>query len=319
MRTIILLFAFTIFSTNRCISQFCSPFPETPFTGEFSDKRVLADTVSVSTREYEMDGKEIVTPTIKTVIKHNENGLSDTIFILSGVIYADIRNYSPTGQVISILEGGFAGHSDVFFDYTPDGRISKIESKDMETKRYDYDKNIIIRNENRARIDTLFIEYTENGYIVSEKNKKTSYIFDNDNRLIQAGDIYYEYSDDGYTMTDSKIKVVYQLNKDGFLTKLTNYKYVESKWVIQAVSDYEYKIKSDIPSSTMIQEASDIEIYGLQDALLIKSSKNRSVKIYSINGKLFYSGMVLSYKKIPMPKGIYIVLINNKSYKHIVK
>lgn len=319
MRTIILLVAFTIFSTNVCISQFYSPFPETPFTGEFSDKRVLADTVLVSTREYETDGKEIVSPTIKTVIKHNENGLTDTISILGGVIYAEIRNYSSTGQVISILEGGFAGHSDVFFDYTPDGRISKIESEDMETRRYDYDKNIIIRNENRARPDTLFIEYTENGYIVSEKDNKTSYIFDDDNRLIQAGDTYYEYSDDGYTMTDSKTKIVYQLNEDGFLTKQTNYKYVENKWLIQAVFDYEYKLKSDILSSVVIQEASDIEIYGLQDALLIKSSKNRSVKIYSINGKLSYSGIVSSYKKVPMAKGIYIVQINNKSYKRIVK
>jgi len=307
-------------NANVCFAQYYYPEPETPFTGEFSKKRVLADTIIISTKEYNVEENVIVDPVFDIIIKHHENGLTDSIKIQSGSAYFEIRNYSSSGQLTSILGGDYESTPDIFYTYTTDNRIESIECDNIraETRRYDYEKNIIIRNENRIYRDTLFIEYTETGYTVKEKKKETSYILDEMGRVIQAGNISYQYIKDGYIMVNGDTKEVYELNEDGFLIKRSTYKLEEQKWIIKEIMDVSYK--NTIPNSVITYEPESVSIHAIRNGIKIKDGQNNVATIYSIQGKIVYSDIIKSsYEKIYLQSGVYIVSIKGKSHKVMVK
>jgi hypothetical protein len=150
--------------------------------------------------------------------------------ILKRAEYFDTQEYYKSG-----------GHyPDYFFIGINELDITGGGKPAIYTTDYDYENNTIQRQfiylrNTSERTDTITrvynstISYNENGYTVETtgsengdrtEHDRTDYLFDVQNRLIQAGDVYYTYHNNGFTEKKDDVEFRYIFNDKGYLAEL---------------------------------------------------------------------------------------------------
>lgn len=311
---------------------------ETEFTGQFSEKRFTkGDTIYINT--YDIGGKEIPGRSSQIEYRRSADGLIDTVFHLSGAGWIDMQIYSPDGRLITYKNLHRAAipnnytlipYDEENYSYTADGRIESIVYQSYMSDLssviyYDYSRHLITKTykrEDKEGLEELTrIEYTDSGYVATkyavdivEKDttyqlKRTiEYIFDSEGRLIRKihdCKINYSYKNQGYYCNGT----TYIFNEDGFIQEI---KGTETTW-------FKYIYYGDNPQSAILISNDSQPVYGMDGFIVVTTECKAPVCIYDINGQLVKKATVFANEPIPMAKGIYIVTVNNCSYKVGVK
>jgi hypothetical protein len=197
---------------------------------------------------------------------------------------------------------------------------------------YDYDNNTVkreytyIRQSSGTSIDTIIrtydskIIYGDHKYTViteggeGEKDS-TEYIFDSNDRLIQAGDVYYTYNDDGFTEKKGNVEYQYIFNEDGYLIGMggENNPVSSYEWTYSQRTDVGNESISNITGKSKIiyydgqlrvlfddESLFDVAVYDMQGVLVTQSKSNKYDSVISLSG---------------YEHGVYIVCFSSGNYR----
>lgn len=248
---------------------------------------------------------------------------------------------------------------DATYFYTNDGRISKIESRSNDGKLFNYtlfsyNNNLITKTSYHfSNVYNKFIKIYKEVYEYHKDYNKCSlydyniesdewelrlyfiYLLDSYGRTIEIDTYYkdgrkwidsqYTYTDNGYIQyqwdTNRHYSIrEYTFNKNNYLTKEVWYNwYEDNRKDLLWVCEYEYS--SEITSNEKINNTIHAKVYSFKKHLIIENKvANTEASIYNTSGhllkKIFSSD---SRMDIPLNSGIYIVVINNQSYKVLIK
>ena len=89
-------------------------------------------------------------------------------------------------------------------------------------------------------------------------------------------------------------------------------RHIEESAVYAGISEIKLINTGNVSSAEELQSEQQNKAYGVAGGIVVSSQKNR-VDIYSLDGRCTFSGVVDGEKRIPMPKGVYIVKIGNDS------
>ncbi len=344
---IIIVFSFLCFvcQTKKLQAQiyesayfyhYFAPYPKTPFTGEFSVKRITAD---VDTLDY----SGYVGGRVYWAISRSDDGRSD---IFQEEDWVSKRTYDEKDRLLHVAIRINENEWDTLMRYTYDdaGRILKREElwpgrswyrgcyyddfivgnteeenaiEGLRVVEYDYDKNLITQdfihydNKDDGVIDTIKnsiisqVRYTSNGFIVTTNDHEEQFIFSG-SRLIQAGDVSYSYSSNGFTEKKDALLYEYTFNKNGLLQKATSnehyhmtFRYTESTVSNEYMDAKPLKISYTAGQLRILSENDipfDVAIYNIQGMFITQSCNKYNEAIISLEN---------------MPSNVYIVHITS--------
>jgi len=263
---------------------------------------------------------------------HSENGLQDTVFHKSGIIRTYAYDYFTDGKIKSRKHINYytpGVHYEHHYEYDTKNRLTLHNymsyNREIITK-YDYKENTITQTEknmqtNKTTVTITFISFIGNGYIAETNGEKVEYLFDENKRPVKAGNILYEYFDGGYRKIDysntTAPRTDYYYNQNGYLSQTIEYIMSGDDWVHDATYIYTYT-GGDFTTSLVNIEKSH-HVYGGKGTLVVETEKPLLVCIYLLNGKLIKKEKISSpHNMLPLPSGIYIVIIGNETYKVII-
>lgn len=198
-------------------------------------------------------------------------------------------------------------------------------------------------------VNLIHIEYTDSGYICRDttyhtvvidgrdtsyiEHRQDEYIFDfveGENRLkrirgiIDNGnykreyDSYISYQENGYTVFyGNHLKEEYFFDeKEDVILILYSRRTENGEWELIERTECFYEYNNDPQSNTSpaIENQSQ-PVYGIEGGMMITAEANSPVCIYTISGQLVKKMKVQPNQPLPISKGIYIVTMNNQSYK----
>lgn len=218
---------------------------------------------------------------------------------------------------------------------------------------FSFDYNMITRSM-RSNDDSswsedmlIHISYTDNGYIAQWVSSTDTiikyYMFNEADQLVRVCSVFsnyiseavqgksingfisayieYKYTPNGYEIYDENgyKEREYLFNKDGYCTDIIYYGKGFQAPYISGVEKYVY-YKNGQEVSNEIIEMSVPKAYGLEGGLVLDLKQDDIVYIYSLSGSLVKKANVgEGNTTIPLPKGIYIVVIGDISYKVLVR
>jgi len=277
-----------------------------PANPQFSQPRILADTVYMTT--YGWEGAMNLTST--TTIARSKDGLRDTFqtyYFQTDIARTTVFEYDSANRLLSVRERDQNALSFFLmeeFAYDAAGKLTQYIAWSIPGiyGKYDYST----------------IAYTDSSYIINQ----TEYVFDAEGRLIRDGKNTYHYFEDGYFECPYfNFQIGYHFLKNGYLSKRTVYKrqHEEDQWVETEKWELEYRYKSDNPNNTTANAVIDyppLQVYGTKGAVMIQSDKTESVRIFSVSGILYKRVTVSAGKQaIALSKGFYIVVAGDKVHK----
>ena len=170
--------------------------------------------------------------------------------------------------------------------------------------------------------DYSTLVYTDSSYFLNQ----IEYVFDSEERLIRAGDILYSYFEDGYEeILSSYEKMTYHFLTNGYLSKrIFRQKLQEDgEWFVSQTWEIEYRYTSDNPhnpnNNTTI-ETTPRNAYAVEGAVIIQSGQMETVRIYTVSGLLVRELQTTpGIQSVALSKGFYIVLLDGKIYKVMVR
>jgi hypothetical protein len=296
-----------------------------------------------------------------SVIKRSEDGLTDTVYINSGIGAISVSRYNEKGQkvfyafdyypVISckspytnpdVVPSRCKTDVDVYdYEYDSTGRLSK------STLRYingDGKDSLV----SETIIDYSTVQYTEKGYIYDDYE----YEFDDlgrvthiqylndpdeykelDGKTYRIGDSYFTYFEGGvlvlcyervskniYGWDDRWVKTDYGFRKDGY-SKNVNTSFDGKVWSVWEKTETRYVYNSgDGADANENIESPASKVYGIANAVVINSADKAAVSIYNFTGQIVKHQQVgTGITQIPLPKGLFLVTVNDKHYKVVVK
>lgn len=338
MKTLLYIIAFVLFADAVSAQRYTIHYqayyaPETPFTGIFSEKRAITH----ETKRFDANGQLIQEEEgscggSTTHIHHSADGLADTLFSGGCVRILQVLTYSSDNRLKTWELFSLGRFTD--FEYDEQGRIASITAggsrftpleEDAEITRFDYVENTITVEsivDGVSSYTVTQIHYTDSGYIAEKEGGHTEYVFDEQDRLIRAGDnIFYHYTDSSYFKTEGEDRWEYVFKAEqGYLSAIYGYKHVGEEWILTGSSQLSYTFPSSPPSGN--QALSDEgKIYGIEGALVVELSKKATVAVYSLSGALVKTQPVEGGESacIHLQRGIYVIRTAYGSYKAFVK
>lgn len=349
---IALLFNTTIVGQSSIFTDFIEELsPNDPFySGEYCFENCLAEEITI--KQY--DGERLQR-TGKRLLTHNQEGLTDTVYIYDNGYKKLLCSYTYylNGKVKSWKQPV----NDIYeeYEWTDDGRILSITSPySMKNAYYtnsDIDSLISKRYSDRLSEFILegktIVQYTDSGYIKSEyvylsdenKYKETAdyvynYVFDDQNRIcriyasILGSDTYLERY---YIYESNKITMVLcnekgqpsqkyvNIYKDECLSESALFHFMANGWSRMSTFMYSYSFPESTKSTDL--DLSRISIVGRNGEIYIKSDGNKYFfNIYDLRGNLIACGESMGDEtNISVGFGIYIVKVNDMLIKVIVK
>ncbi len=326
--------------------------PGHPLNTKFGQSRILADTIRI--KEHGGITNPPYPPTL-SIKKFNKNLLIDTVYTFSpmGMITSYISKYSDKGRLLS-LSSYYPGHKDpvtgVFitepkenlvdeYEYGQDGRLLKHKTYKLEGGSTSLDKIFTYKY---VMTDSGYISNDSIEYILDKKGRlaklkflkaKNEYVVDSAGNQYRVGDFYYSYFDGGYTLrsyhrgntiwgtTDTWVKTDYFFQKKGYLSKTVTYqrKKGEPKWKVLKHDEYTYSYRAGNPHSNLVIQKPG-KVYAAEGAVVIENEQPALVAIYMFGGQLVEQRrMTAGIDRIPLPKGLYIVVVGRQGHKIVVR
>jgi len=287
-----------------------APRPHHPLDPLQGRPRIMAD--EIRSQNYIGDSEYAATFSYST-IKYSNDGLSDTIYFSSGVIPPPIvQLYSKENRLIMIK-----------YDHNMNGDFDDDEAKEVYT--YNTSGWLVNKFSYNGQSSSIIFSYdyrniihTDSGYIL----KNVEYILDEQGRLTRMDDVRYTYFENGYieysTRKNRPHKSEHYHNQEGYPIKTLDYTLLTNgKWELDSRREITY-IFNDPSDSEDISPVPQ-PVYGTNGAIIITASIKDPVYIHNINGQLVKRiGDTQPNERISIPKGIYIVTIQQRSYKVIV-
>lgn len=326
--------------------------PGHPLNTKFGQSRILADTIRI--KEHGGITNPPYPPTL-SIKKFNKNLLIDTVYTFSpmGMITSYISKYSDKGRLLS-LSSYYPGHKDpvtgVFitepkenlvdeYEYGQDGRLLKHKTYKLDGGSTSLDKIFTYKY---VMTDSGYISNDSIEYILDKKGRlaklkflkaKNEYVVDSAGNQYRVGDFYYSYFDGGYTLrsyhrgnkiwgtTDTWVKTDYFFQKKGYLSKTVTYqrKKGEPKWKVLKHDEYAYSYRAGNPHSNLVIEKPG-KVYAAEGAVVIENEQPALVAVYTFGGQLVEQRrMAAGINRIPLPKGLYIVVVGRQGHKIVVR
>jgi len=282
-----------------------------PVNPQIGQPRIMADTIFVKhtwgddTNPNELPGEP------SAIIKRCEDGLRDTFYYRGYTNEIRVLEYDTNNRLISVqIKNELMDFFDVRAEYVYDssGRLTELSEWSLPGDFENYDYSTIV--------------YTDSSYVLNQ----IEYVFDSEDRLIRAGEVRYSYFEDGYEeILGSYEKMTYIFLANGYLSKRTFYQkqHENGEWFLKETWETTYRYTSDNPNNpngnTTIETTSR-KAYGVNGAVMIQSDKMEKVRIYAVSGLLIRELQTSpGNQSIALSKGFYIVLIEDKAYKVMVR
>ncbi|RRD59329.1 T9SS type A sorting domain-containing protein [Tannerella forsythia] len=326
--------------------------PGHPLNPKLGQPRILADTIRI--KEHGGITNPPYPPTL-SIKKFNKNLLIDTVYTFSpmGMITSYISKYSDKGRLLS-LSSYYPGHKDPVtgafitepkenlvdeYEYGQDGRLLKHKTYKLDGGSTSLDK---IFTYTYVMTDSGYISNDSIEYILDKKGRlaklkflkaKNEYVVDSASNRYRVGDFYYSYFDGGYTLrsyhrgntiwgtTDTWVKTDYFFQKKGYLSKTITYqrKKGEPKWKKLKHDEYAYSYRAGNPHSNLVIQKPG-KVYAAEGAVVIENEQPALVAIYTFGGQLVEQrSMAAGIDRIPLPKGLYIVVVGRQGHKIVVR
>lgn len=91
-------------------------------------------------------------------------------------------------------------------------------------------------------------------------------------------------------------------------------------WLADKWGDFMNIVETDIPTSNeIVSHINEYKIQNISNGILICTNKPINVSVYNIHGQILVNKTISKDDVMNFPKGIYIVSVDNKSYKIIIK
>jgi YD repeat-containing protein len=301
-KTLLLITGGIVFAQN----EYARPsHPLKPLIGQ---PRILADTLFI--RHSWANDLYPAEPS-SVAIERSKDGLRDTLFYADYVNRISVREYDADDRLISVRERippDNSFHVIEEYEYDASGRLTKLSEWSVPGVFKNYDYSTIV--------------YTDSSHILNG----IEYVFDSEDRLIRVGEVTYNYFEDGYEeILNSFDKLTYHFLENGYLSKRIFHRKLQAdgQWLINETWETEYRYKDDNtnnPNSNIIIETAFPKVYGADGAAMIHSDKPEKVRIFSIAGTLVWNVQTASGShSIPLLKGVYFVVFENKTYKVMVR
>ena len=242
--------------------------------------------------------------------------------------------------------------------YDAEGRISEITTTKnndgaatvmvYDTVKFDYEfkpympilEYNLITNSGYTKNDSMFVSYSDSGYMtiqefaahdtVPYRIDSVKYVFDSQGRLVkrlQSGKtVEYEYTENGYEEYENGIKQTeYKFQNDGYCTEIIQYAPLDAAvfppiYSIKSMEKISYFKNGEVIVGNESFEEIAPKAYGVQGGIAVNTEKALPVSIYSFSGSLVKQENVSAGNNIiPLPKGIYVVVIGQMSYKVFVR
>jgi len=290
--------------------------------------------------DYNVVGKEIPSDVSGYRIRRSEDGQTSVVEYLSGVIFVSEYTYSTDNKLrVEIMNPQLPVSGYIYYTYDQKGRVETI----MSYASPDYQNKV--EEVLHIYLDDQTI-YTDSGYIhtmirerqslyggiegsdnivIKKDTFVTEYVFDKQNRLTREGNHRYTYLESGGIMRtsiytnekDRKYESYY--DKEGQIRKSVYYIWENDKWEIlkyTIISHY----KNGQPLATMLVMSDEqLLVYGNRGSIMLTAETEQPVRIYTFNGQLVKQINAVPDQLIPLPRGVYIVVVGSQSCKVVVK
>jgi len=310
----------------------------TPFTGIFSEKRFKGSGIRV--KEYNDKGEIVKEGVIK--YRHSKDGLRDTVYGIGlGLVTESV--YDDAGRLVVFKrfdgEQEWESNYEEIYTYNPDGRIASVAiktNKYVDSTFYDYINHSITKFFEKEGEKTLYessrIAYTDSGYICrtlyhndNQEHEIIECVFDDENKLTRriyiedgktVSDVSYFYTDSSYYYYNVGMTNKYEhvFNEEGFEVKKISYVFTGEEWLVYEKIETSY-LYDDSQSNTPVISDESQSVYGVENGIVVIADVKSLVNIYTISGQLVKKVYAQPNEQILLPKGIYIVRINEQSYK----
>lgn len=235
--------------------------------------------------------------------------------------------YSPDGKIAKIVNGSVTTN----FDYSVDGVTITTSFNYSEIKRLPM---TIIKNtaygykEKYYEYDSKLGNYVKNPFIAESHYNEIGKLYlrklytENKNDTIY---VHFKYENNSFTHSvfDGELpqtRIVRKFNNKGYITNLSAYSYYNSVWRSYLEEEYMYYKADGSPVNLDEQEVKAVQVYTTESMIHIKTAGKSSIYVYGVSGVLLKALKTMSnLTEIRMPKGPYIVLVNNYITKVLVK
>ncbi len=327
--------------------------PSHPLNPKLGQPRILADTMFIKGYVGIVDPPYPLTVSIK---KFTKKLLIDTVYIFSatGMITSTILKYSDKDRLLS-MSSYYPGRKDpitgVFiiepeeslideYEYGEDGRLLKYKQYKSENGVTSLDTTLMYNYvmTDSGYISNGFIEYIldKKGRLTKRKflKNKDEYVVDSVGNRYRVGDFYYSYFDGGYTelqyyhrgkmiwgAPDAWVKTDYFFQKNGYSSKEVTYlkEKGETKWKTLKHDEYTYSYRAGNPHPNHVIEKPG-KVYAADGAIVVESEQPALVAVYTFGGQFVEQRRVATgIDQIPLPKGLYIVIVDRQAHKIVVR
>ena len=344
---LVLLVAFS-FTTKA--QYFSGPY--TPFTGEFSQK----PTKAAKTHVKRYNHREILEE-YDLISNYSEDSLElDLVesykhykytFHLNGKIKTFDRKinferqisrftYTEDGKILKdeLLDerGKKLVETNYYYTNTDTDSIVAYRYNEVYNKMMPFHKEIIEYNSEGYNAGYSMFIYELGKY---EKPRYRKYILDSKNRPLQVLDIQdknrrlhsqYTYTDTGYKEINYKIdgttpndRCEYEFNEKGDLIRrsLEFWNEYQEYWILEFIEEKTYTFNT---TDNERIETKSTNIIVSEGSVIVKSSYEKPYAIYSVEGKLYKQGILIdSVIRIPLNKGIYVIIVGDEKRKIFIK
>jgi len=201
--------------------------------------------------------------------------------------------------------------------------------------------------------DSIMVFYNDSGFVTIQKFPgvlsipphivTAQYIFDSQGRMIKGIGktevlpeaprslassliVEYKYTDNGYVEYENGFKKrEYKFQSDGYCTDFIEYERTDQSayppvYKIVSIEKFSYFKNGEVIVDNESFENVAPKVYGVQGGVVVNTEKSLPVSIYSLSGSIVKQEKVFKGNvTIPLPKGLYIVVIGNMSYKVLIR
>ena len=279
----------------------------------------------------EFNGEGEVTGGGMKFIKSDVSELVDTVYTYYGLIYKDIYTYDTDHKLLMVQSCYGPINSASHFKYDNRGRVISIavfsEIAPLDTGRVTYitywDDQTIYTDS--GYIHTVIKEIKIESEIIKVDTSATEYVFDNQDRLVRAGNIRYYYLPDGglkiVTCGMGGIRKTEVISDNERLnSKTISYALVNGKWKILEYEE-SHSFKDGVPLA-IAPVVVDMQLvaYGTRGGIILPTEADRQpVRVYDFSGRLVKRVNTVSDWFISLPRGMYVVVSGNCSCKVVVR
>lgn len=315
---------------------------------DYRTRTIDVDTVYSYVYSETEDGDMQPRQTATTIFTRSEDRLTDTLFIMSGIMGHFVERYSEKNQLLYRYDY-YPRHPDqqyvkTVYEYDEEGRLVHLITYVITPTEPPLK---VIDNEFVCDYSTL--RMTEKGYIFNN----VEYELDDQGRVtyiknLESEDIYVEYTDGEkyrmgdkyYTYTDSSCTVfgyyhfdnavvgmpdmwatsVYVYNERGYFKSNMTSKSLDGIWRKWSKVENRYAYSNNIPDNNEPISSSDIKVYGLSGAIHICLENESTVQIYNLSGQIVKQQSVSpGENQIYLSQGLYLVVVGHRPFKIFVR